>query len=116
MNDLDFLNNGDKAKITGTYTGKIKGNGYTIKNVQITSGNIFSSISSTGKIENLYISTYQSIGNNTGGIINTLNGEIDNIHVTNEKIEKKADTQDNQQGGLVDLNYGNIYNCSVNNW
>ena len=115
MNDLDFINNGDKAKITGVYTGKIKGNGYTIKNIQITSGNIFYSISNTGKIENLYISNYQAIGNFVGGVINTLNGEIDNIHVTNEKIQKNADSQDNQQGGLVDLNYGNIYNCSVNN-
>ena len=115
MNDIDFINNGNKAKISGTFSGKIKGNDYALKNILISGGTIFSAISNISKIEDLNINNYQSIGNNAGGIIENLQGEINNIHVTNQIIEKTNESRDNNQGGLVNLNYGQIYNCSINN-
>ena len=114
MNDLDFINNGNLAKIGGSYTGKINGNNYTIKNIQIQNGSIFNSLSNTSKISNLNIQNFQQTGSYYS-IILTLNGELNNVHATDVKLEKTTNTTDNHQGGLVSVSYGNIYNSSVSN-
>ena len=114
MNDLDFMNNGNMATINGTYTGKINGNNYTIKNIQNTTGRLISTISNTGKVLNLNIKNYQSTAS-YADVIATLNGELNNVHIEDVKLEKTLDSNDNQMGGLVALSYGNIYNSSVSN-
>ena len=115
MNDLDFINNGNMAQVSGTYSGKINGNNHTIKNIIINGGTVFEKISNTGKILNLNIQNYQSVGNAACGLISILNGEINNVHIINESLEKTNNTVDNHTGGLVSVSYGFIYNSSVSN-
>ena len=86
MNDLDFINQSDNIKITNTYTGKLEGNNFKLKNINITSW-LFSSVS--GKIQNLKIENITVTKNTSGniGIISsTNNANIENISIKNEKI------------------------------
>ena len=115
MNDLDFINNGNMAQVYGTYRGKINGNNHTIKNIIINGGTVFETISNTGKILNLNIQNYQSVGNSARGLISILNGEVNNVHIINESLEKTNNSNDNHTGGLVSVSYGYIYNSSVSN-
>ena len=115
MNDLDFINNGIMAKVSGTYRGKINGNNHTIKNIILNGGTVFGTISNTSKILNLNIQNYQSVGTNACGLIYTLNGEVNNVHIINESLEKTNYSMDNHTGGLVSVSYGFIYNSSVSN-
>ena len=116
MNDLDFINQGDNIKITKAYTGKLEGNNFKLKNINITSW-LFSSVS--GKIQNLKIENITVTKNTSGniGIISsTNNANIENISIKNEKIllnSKYGMTV--YAGGLIgNMQSTNIQNISVN--
>ena len=114
MQDLDFINNPDKVKITGEFNGKIKGNDKTIKNIQINNGNLFGRLNRDAKIENLTIENYKAT-ETAGGIIGELHCTIEKIFICNASINKTQITDNKSQGILVDYNYGYIYNCGISN-
>ena len=116
MNDLDFINQSDNIKITNTYTGKLEGNNFKLKNIKVTSG-LFSSV--TGKIQNIEIEniTITKGGSENIGIISSVNNaNIENISIKNEKIllnSKYGMTV--YAGGLIgNMQSTNIQNISVN--
>ena len=116
MNDIDFINNGDKVQIQGTFSGKIKGNMYSLKNIQLQKSGIFATISEYGKIQDLKIDNYQVIGSSVYGIASISKGEINNVHMSNITIEKTNDSLSvNDTSAFVNNNYGRIYNSSVTN-
>ena len=116
MNDIDFINNGDKVQIQGTFSGKIKGNMYSLKNIQLQKSGIFATISEYGKIQDLKIDNYQAIGSSVYGIASISKGEINNVHMSNITIEKTNDSLSvNDTSAFVNNNYGRIYNSSVTN-
>ncbi len=116
MNDIDFINNGDKVQIQGTFSGKIKGNMYSLKNIQLQKSGIFATISEYGKIQDLKIDNYQAIGSSVYGIASISKGEINNVHMSNIIIEKTNDSLSvNDTSAFVNNNYGRIYNSSVTN-
>ena len=114
MQGLDFINNPDKVRISGTYNGKIKGNNKTIKNIQINTGNIFGRLNRDAKIEDLIIENYKAT-ESAGGIIGELHCTIENLFINNASINKTQSTNNKSQGILVDYNYGYIYNCGISN-
>ena len=83
MQDLDFINNGERSRKTVGISGKIEGNNKQIQNI-ITNGSIFNNIAKESQVNNLFIKNYQS----SSGVISTLYGDINNIHVSEIKIEK----------------------------
>ena len=115
MNDLDFINQSDNIKITNTYTGKLEGNNFKLKNINITSW-LFSSVS--GKIQNLKIENITVTKNTSGniGIISsTNNANIENIIVQNEKlILGEGHNMTVFAGGIIgNMQSTNIENTSV---
>ena len=78
-NDLDFRNATDF--IITQYKGILNGNGYTIRNINIS-------------------------GNNTGGLITTLNGKIKNLFVENYTSEINSDMK--EQGLIRIMNRGSL--------
>ena len=116
MNDLDFINQSDNIKITNTYTGKLEGNNFKLKNINITSW-LFSNV--TGKIQNVVIENItitKSTSENIGIISSVNNANIENISIKNEKIllnSKYGMTV--YAGGLIgNMQSTNIQNISVN--
>jgi len=116
MNDLDFINQSDNIKITNTYTGKLEGNNFKLKNINITSW-LFSNV--TGKIQNVVIENItitKSTSGNIGIISSVNNANIENISIKNEKIllnSKYGMTV--YAGGLIgNMQSTNIQNISVN--
>ena len=115
MNDLDFINQGDNIKITKAYTGKLEGNNFKLKNINITSW-LFSSVS--GKIQNLKIENITITKNTSGniGIISsTNNANIANITVQNENILlNEGNNMTVYAGGIIgNMQSTNIENTSV---
>lgn len=112
MDDIDFkgstINN---YMITGTFSGKLNGNGHTLKNLTVTSGNGFIN-KLTGTIKNLNVENFSKT-NNTGyaGFIYNTGGNaiVDNVHLRNVKLKATV-----YLGGIV--SYGSdvtISNSSV---
>ena len=115
--DLDFNN---LSFTVGSFTGKLDGNGYTIKNIRETNNNFINSLSG-GTVKNLTIDTYINDGNGTGtgtasygGFIGEANtsANIDNVHIKNVSITDRF----RYVGGLVGRTNGAlISNCSATN-
>ena len=115
MNDLDFINQSDNIKITNTYTGKLEGNNFKLKNINITSW-LFSNV--TGKIQNVVIENItitKSTSGNIGIISSTNNANIENIIVQNEKlILGEGHNMTVFAGGIIgNMQSTNIENTSV---
>ena len=115
MNDLDFINQSDNIKITNTYTGKLEGNNFKLKNINITSW-LFSNV--TGKIQNVVIENItitKSTSGNIGIISSTNNANIANITVQNENILlDEGNNMTVYAGGLIGYMLStNIQNVSV---
>lgn len=114
MNDLDFLNQSAETIRLGDFRGKLNGNNYTIRNIEIINGNPMINIL-YGTIENLYIENYKH--NTTGGYagiitLTSQNSRINNVHVRNIQLGSAQ-----YIGGLVGYgNGGNITNSSVTNF
>ncbi|MGE5455534.1 MAG: hypothetical protein ACM3O4_00285 [Ignavibacteriales bacterium] len=111
--DLDFR---DAINFSiGNFSGKLNGNGYTIKNIEISSGNgLFTTLS--GEIKNLYVNNYRKTNAASyGGLIyNTANNPIiDNVHMKNVYINATS-----YIGGLVGYSGSGIIirNSSVTNF
>lgn len=109
--DLDFLGAANSYVVNNTFSGKLNGNGHTIKNVSISSANaMFNNL--TGTIENLYIENYSKTNYTSyGGFIYqaSSNAVIDNVHMTHVSVSANS-----YLGGIV--GYGNnitIKNSSV---
>lgn len=112
MNDIDFINKAPATfRITSNFTGKIDGNGFTVRNMLVDSGNAAIE-SNYGTIMNLYIENYTKRTINAyGGFISTLQrgGRIVNVHMKNAEILGTT-----YVGGLVGLmDSGVIQNSSV---
>lgn len=104
--DLDFKNEDTgKIRITNTYTGKIDGNGHTIKNITIpeTGNGLFYRLN--GEIKNLNIEKYvqNSTSSNYIGIIANAdyNTIIDNVHVKDVNLKNTTLNSDGYTGGLI---------------
>ena len=88
VNDIDFTNQPVANIQLGNLTGKINGNGHTIKNIEITSGNAVINVL-TGTVENLFIENYKkSSKEGYGGFINqaSTNSMISNVHLKDVKV------------------------------
>lgn len=113
MNDLDFLNQPTETIRLGDFRGKLNGNNYTIRNIEIINGNPMIT-NLYGTIENLYIENYKH--NTTGGYAGIItqtrqNSRINNVHVRN--IQLGASTR---IGGIASAGVGGIIsNSSVTN-
>lgn len=113
MNDLDFLNQSAETIRLGDFRGKLNGNNYTIRNIEIINGNPMINML-YGTIENLYIENYKH--NTTGGYAGIItqtrqNSRINNVHVRN--IQLGASTR---IGGIASAGDGGIIsNSSVTN-
>lgn len=110
--NLDFRDATDY--LVGNFSGKINGNGYTISNIEITSGNgLFTTL--TGELKNLYVVNYKKINASSyGGLIyNSTNVSIiDNVHMTNVSINAASFV-----GGIIGYGSGTIIrNSSVTNF
>ncbi len=110
--NLDFRDATDY--LVGNFSGKINGNGYTISNIEITSGNgLFTTL--TGELKNLYVVNYKKTNASSyGGLIyNSTNVSIiDNVHMTNVSINAASFV-----GGIIGYGSGTIIrNSSVTNF
>ncbi len=110
--NLDFRDATDY--LVGNFSGKINGNGYTISNIEITSGNgLFTTV--TGELKNLYVVNYKKLNASSyGGLIyNSTNVSIiDNVHMTNVSINATS-----YVGGIIGYGSGTIIrNSSVTNF
>lgn len=113
MNDLDFLNQSSETIRLGDFRGKLNGNNYTIKNIEIVNGKPMIS-NLYGTIENLFIENYKFSTTDThAGIVyqSRSNSVINNVHVLNSILGARI-----YIGGLVGYgNGGSITNSSVTN-
>ena len=116
MSDINFINEGNDISITGTFSGKIDGNGYSIRNINITTY-LFYTL--TGSITNLNIENVTIKNNDTYlGIIRyaTTGSKIENIHVNQIEIQNTGTTTTyvgTLCGGAFQAT--TIQNCSVRN-
>ena len=115
MNDLDFINQSDNIKITNTYTGKLEGNNYAIRNINVNSY-LFANIQ--GKMQNMNIENItitKATVSNIGIISSTNNANIANITVQNENILlDEGNNMTVYAGGLIGYMLStNIQNVSV---
>ena len=118
VKDIDFLNAGKEVLITNTYTGILDGGNHRIKNVRVEGGESGLIKSLSGTVKNLRIENYeQKINSGTyGGVISVANSksEINNIHISNAKIEI-GEGREAIVGVLNGKNsLGKVENCSVN--
>ena len=110
--DLDFKGTTISSYlVNNTFSGKLNGNGHTIKNISISSNNgMFNNF--TGTIKNLFVENYnKSNFTSYGGFIyqGNSNAVIDNVHMNNITISAVSFV-----GGII--GYGNnitIKNSSV---
>lgn len=118
MNDLDFSEYVNYRIIYG-FVGKIDGNNYTLKNMNLQSS-LFSNMNGTLENINFENINIDLANNNTGraGIIDyTSQGKFNNIHINNIKITLSGETtQEKSVGALIGGGqYSNISNCSASN-
>lgn len=111
--DLDFKNE-TGFQITGTFSGKLNGDGHTIKNIRIESGDgMFSTV--TGTISNLYVEDYvEVVRGSYGGFISyaSSNSVVDNVHLKNVNVSGSS-----YIGGLIGYaNSSMVSNSSVTNF
>ena len=115
MSDINFINEGKDISITGTFSGKIDGNGYSIRNINITTY-LFYTL--TGSITNLNIENVTIKNNDTYlGIIRyaTTGSKIENIHVNQIEIQNTG-INTTRVGALCGYaSQITIQNCSVRN-
>ena len=118
MNDIDFINQGDNIRITSNFTGKLEGNNYTLKNINVNTGFIFYFY---GTIQNIKIDniTIKKVGTDSIGVfVQAQNdAEINNVAISNETILlNTGNILDVKAGGIVGWTHRtNIYNSSVTN-
>ena len=118
MNDLDFINEGNSIKIYNKYTGKINGNGFTIKNICSDIG-VFNNLA--GDIQNIKFEGYKiQIKNKTeqiGLIVNSENALLNNVQVKDVNIIVDGiDLFDTKIGVLIANSQNTrIINSSVQN-
>lgn len=116
MTDLDFANEGNTIKIS-KYTGKMNGNGHTIRNIFMENAELFREMNGTFqnvKVENVRIKGSNGYGN-LGLMYYTQNATISNVHIKDVVIE--SDSTSCSLGALVAeaKNYTNIKDCSATN-
>lgn len=113
--DLDFKDVViSKYVIGGTFSGKLNGDGHTIKNITISSNTgMFNSV--TGTIKNLNVENYSKANQSTyGGLIYSASGNavIDNVHMKDVTIAGTT-----YLGGIVGTGSSiTIKNSSVTNF
>ena len=121
MEDLDFINCGNEICISSAYSGKLDGNGKTIKNIKL-SNNIYSLIYqlSGGEVRNLTIENYTHDRDNMYqsylGVFGFVKARsiIDNVHIKNEKLSSTNKQAQTNIGGLVGcLENSEIKNSSI---
>lgn len=108
--DLDFKNE-TGFQITGTFSGKLNGDGHTIKNIRIDSGEgMFATL--TGTVSDLYVEDYIETNRAAyGGFISyaSTNSTVDNVHLKNVNVAGTS-----HLGGLIGYaNSSMVTNCSV---
>ena len=118
MNDLDFKNETiSNYIVTKTFSGKLNGNGKTLKNINISSTSYYGFFHNyvTGTIENLFVENYKKTGfTSYGGFVYRANANalFNNVHINNAEVVATS-----YLGGLIA--YSNdtttIKNCSVSN-
>ena len=119
--DLDFMNEGSEIIITKAFTGKLEGNGHTIKNIRIDSSGRGLFIEVQGVINHLNVEnlTWEEAKKNRLGLIEYLNkGKINQVHMKDVKIEVSKSYVGDVFGGAI-VGYatgGSITNSSVNNF
>lgn len=115
MSDINFINDGNDISITGTFSGKIDGNSYSIRNINITTY-LFNKL--TGSIINLNIEnvTIKSSSTYLGIIYFTQAGSrLENVHVNQIEIQNTG-TNTTRVGTLCGNAYQvTIQDCSVRN-
>ncbi len=119
--DLDFMNEGSEIIITKAFTGKLEGNGHTIKNIRIDSSGRGLFIEVQGVVDHLNVEnlTWEEAKKNRLGLIEYLNkGKINQVHMKDVKIEVSKSYVGDVFGGAI-VGYatgGSITNSSVNNF
>ncbi len=117
MNDLDFINQNDNIRIYNTFTGKLEGNNFAIRNISVNSY-LFQTVQGTIKNINIQNVTIKKATVANIGLMSTINhAYITNVNIQNEKLE--LDTGNNMTvhaGGLIgNMSSSNIENTSINN-
>ena len=113
--DLDFKNTPASYFYISKLSGKLNGDGHTIKNIEIATGAGFMG-GLSGELKNIFIENVNRLETNVydrNGVIGYLyyGGIIDNVHVKNIKLYAS-----NRMGGLVGYSDGGIIrNSSVTN-
>ena len=115
MNDINMSSLSDyKAK--ENFAGTFLGNGYTIKNLT-SGGGLFSSTTSDAEIKDVTLDNFNVEANasNTGILVDTNAGNIENVNITNSNITTgNAAVLFSSVGGLAGTSSGTISNSSVN--
>ena len=116
MNDLDFINQNDNLRIYNTFTGKLEGNNFTLRNINVNSY-VFQTVQGTIKNLNIQnITITKATVANIGLISSTNNAHIINVNIQDEKLA--LDTGNNMTvyaGGLIGyMTSSNIENTSIN--
>ena len=123
MTDLDFRNETD-INIDTTFSGKLDGNSYTIKNITIQENTQSMFKSLTGQILNLNVENYKQENNTNGnlGFIATANKAIiNNVNISNLSISSNSLNIMVYIGGLVGtasgttINNSSLTNVSIKN-
>ncbi len=114
MNDINMSSLSDyKAK--ENFAGTFLGNGYTIKNLT-SGGGLFSSTTADAEIKDVTLDNFNVEANasNTGILVNTNAGNIENVKITNSNITTgNAAILFSSVGGLAGTSSGTISNSSV---
>ena len=116
VNDLDFINQNDNLRIYNTFTGKLEGNNFTLRNINVNSY-VFQTVQGTIKNLNIQnITITKATVANIGLISSANNAHIINVNIQDEKIA--LDTGNNMTvytGGLIGyMTSSNIENTSIN--
>ena len=114
MNDINMSSLSDyKAK--ENFAGTFLGNGYTIKNLT-SGGGLFFSTTADAEIKDVTLDNFNVEANasNTGILVNTNAGNIENVKITNSNITTgNAAILFSSVGGLAGTSSGTISNSSV---
>ena len=114
MNDINMSSLSDyKAK--ENFAGTFLGNGYTIKNLT-SGGGLFSSTTADAEIKDVTLDNFNVEANasNTGILVDTNAGNIENVKITNSNITTgNAAILFSSVGGLAGTSSGTISNSSV---
>ena len=114
MNDINMSSLSDyKAK--ENFSGTFLGNGYTIKNLT-SGGGLFSSTTADAEIKDVTLDNFNVEANasNTGILVDTNAGNIENVNITNSNITTgNAAVLFSSVGGLAGTSSGTISNSSV---